>query len=306
MNSRNVRQIVLPLITATIWGSSFITQSLGAGHLSFFSFNALRAVATVLALLLVLFVMRRINPREKYTAEDWRMLLRGGLACGIFLTLATNLQQLGIKSTTAGKAGFITALYIVLVPVFGVLLGKKTRRRIWLCVAIAVVGLYFLCIDGGSAFSFNSGDFCVFLCAFAFAGQMLAIDHFVQHVDGVALSCVQFAVVAVISTLGALITGEQTTLDAVGACLPYILYVGVVSSGVGSTLQIIAQKGSDPVVVSLLLSLESVFAVVLGALILHERMDLREYFGCALMLTAVLLSQLPEKSGKAVESGKKA
>lgn len=305
MNRKNVRQVVLPLITAFIWGSSFVSQSLGADHLGFFSFNALRAVPAALSLALLLFVMQRIHPRGKYSAEEKRALLRGGVVCGVFLTLGTNLQQLGIESTSAGKAGFITALYIVLVPVFSVFLGRKPRRVIWLCVLIAVAGLYFLCFDSGEAMAFNRGDLFVFLCAFAFTGQMLAVEHYVKTVDGIALSCVQFVVVAVLSALGALLAGEQTTLSAVTTCLPHLLYVGVLSSGVGYTLQILAQKDGDTTVVSLLLSLESFFAVVSGAVILHERMSGREYFGCALMLAAVLLSQLPGKSAKAVESGEK-
>ena len=208
-------------------------------------------------------------------------------------------------TTSAGKAGFITALYIVLVPVFSTVLGKKAKKSIWLCVIAAVAGLYFLCFDGSSTLSFSSGDMYVFLSAFAFTAQILAVDYFVQQVDGIALSCAQFAVVIMLSDIGALAFGEHTTLEAVKTCIPYLLYVGVVSSGVGYTLQIIAQKDGDPTVVSLLLSLESFFAVVCGAIVLHERMSLREYFGCALMLAAVILSQLPEKSAKAVESGKK-
>ena len=293
MKSPKVRQIVLPLITAMIWGSSFVTQSLSAGHLGCFSFNALRSIPAALALLLLLLVVRRIRPREKYTAEEKRALLRGGLICGFFLTLGVNLQQFGIETTTAGKAGFITTLYIILVPVFSIMLGKKAKKSTWIYVLFAVAGLYFLCFDGGSV-SFSSGDFYIFLCAFAFTAQILAVD-----------SCAQFVVVIVLSAVGALVFGEHTTLEAVKTCIPYLLYVGVVSSGVGYTLQIIAQKDGDPTVVSLLLSLESFFAVVCGAIVLHERMSLREYFGCALMLAAVILSQLPEKSAKAVESGKK-
>ena len=208
-------------------------------------------------------------------------------------------------TTSAGKAGFITALYIVLVPVFSTVLGKKAKKSIWLCVIAAVAGLYFLCFDGSSTLSFSSGDMYVFLSAFAFTAQILAVDYFVQQVDGIALSCAQFAVVIMLSAIGALAFGAHTTLEAVKTCIPYLLYVGVVSSGVGYTLQIVAQKDGDPTVVSLLLSLESFFAVVCGAIVLHERMSLREYFGCALMLAAVILSQLPEKSAKAVESGKK-
>ena len=305
MKNPKVRQIVLPLITAFIWGSSFVTQSLGAAHLGCFSFNALRSIPAVLVLLVLLAVMQRIHPREKYSAAEKRALLRGGLVCGAFLTLATNLQQYGMGTTSAGKAGFITALYIVLVPVFGAALGKEMKKSIWICVLTAVAGLYFLCFDGGSALSFGGGDVYVLLSAFAFAAQILAVDHYVQQADGVALSCVQFAVVIVLSTAGALIFGEQTTLAAVKTCIPYLLYVGVVSGGIGYTLQIVAQRDGDPTVVSLLLSLESFFAVVTSAIVLNERMSLREYFGCALMLAAVLLSQLPEKKAKAVESAEK-
>ena len=305
MKNPKVRQVVLPLITALIWGSAFVTQSLSAAHLGCFSFNALRAIPAVLVLLVLLAVMQRIHPREKYSAEEKRALLRGGLVCGAFLALAINLQQFGMGTTTAGKAGFITTLYIVLVPVFSTVLGKKAKKSIWLCVIAAVAGLYFLCFDGSSTLSFSSGDMYVFLSAFAFTAQILAVDYFVQQVDGIALSCAQFAVVIMLSAIGALAFGEHTTLEAVKTCIPYLLYVGVVSSGVGYTLQIIAQKDGDPTVVSLLLSLESFFAVVCGAIVLHERMSLREYFGCALMLAAVILSQLPEKSAKAVESGKK-
>ena len=304
MKNPKVRQVVLPLITALIWGSAFVTQSLSAAHLGCFSFNALRAIPAVLVLLVLLAVMQRIHPREKYSAEEKRALLRGGLVCGAFLALAINLQQFGMGTTSAGKAGFITALYIVLVPVFSTELGKSEEKHLALCGSLAVAGLYFLCFDGSSTLSFSSGDMYVFLSAFAFTAQILAVDYFVQQVDGIALSCAQFAGLHSLA-IGALAFGEHTTLEAVKTCIPYLLYVGVVSSGVGYTLQIIAQKDGDPTVVSLLLSLESFFAVVCGAIVLHERMSLREYFGCALMLAAVILSQLPEKSAKAVESGKK-
>ena len=286
MKNPKVRQVVLPLITALIWGSAFVTQSLSAAHLGCFSFNALRAIPAVLVLLVLLAVMQRIHPREKYSAEEKRALLRGGLVCGAFLALAINLQQFGMGTTSAGKAGFITALYIVLVPVFSTVLGKKAKKSIWLCVIAAVAGLYFLCFDGSSTLSFSSGDMYVFLSAFAFTAQILAVDYFVQQVDGIALSCAQFAVVIMLSAIGALAFGEHTTLEAVKTCIPYLLYVGVVSSGVGYTLQIIAQKDGDPTVVSLLLSLESFFAVVCGAIVLHERMSL---FHALLMVFGTLL-----------------
>ena len=305
MKKRNTKQVILPLITSFIWGSSFVAQSLGAGKVGGFTFTAARSIPAVLVLGALVLILRRVRHEEKYTPQQKKDLLEGGLVCGIFLTLGTNLQQFGIADTTAGKAGFISALYIVLVPVFSTVLGKKAKKSIWLCVIAAVAGLYFLCFDGSSTLSFSSGDMYVFLSAFAFTAQILAVDYFVQQVDGIALSCAQFAVVIMLSAIGALAFGEHTTLEAVKTCIPYLLYVGVVSSGVGYTLQIIAQKDGDPTVVSLLLSLESFFAVVCGAIVLHERMSLHEYFGCALMLAAVILSQLPEKSAKAVESGKK-
>lgn len=305
MKNPKVRQVVLPLITALIWGSAFVTQSLSAAHLGCFSFNALRAIPAVLVLLVLLAVMQRIHPREKYSAEEKRALLRGGLVCGAFLALAINLQQFGMGTTSAGKAGFITALYIVLVPVFGLFIGKKPGKRVWLYVALAVAGLYFLCFTGGEGFTLEGGDFYVFLCAIAFTFHIMVVDHFGEKVDSIELSCIQFITVCILSGIGALIAGEQTTLTEVKECLPYILYVGIFTSGVGYTCQIIAQKDGDPTIVSLLMSLESFFAVVSGAIFLHERMSAQEYLGCALMLVAVLLSQLPEKSAKAVESGKK-
>lgn len=306
MNSKKVRQIVLPLITAMIWGSSFVTQSLSAGHIGCFSFGTMRSVPAAVFLFLLVCVMRHLHPREKDNAEQRKTLLRAGLICGALLTAAISFQQFGLESTSAGKAGFISALYIVLVPVFGMFFGKKTSGRVWLFVAVAVAGLYFLCVNGEDGFGLSHGDLSVFLCAVVFAFQIIAVDHYAGKVDGVELSCAQFVVMAVLSFLCSRIAGERTTLEAVKTCLPYILYTGIFSSGVAYTLQIIAQKDGEATVVSLILSLESFFAVVSGAIFLHERMSVREYFGCALMLTAVVLSQLPEKSAKAVESGKEA
>ena len=305
MKNPKVRQIVLPLITAMIWGSSFVTQSISAGHIGCFSFGALRALPATVFLFLLVCVMRRLQPREKYSAAQKKMLLRAGLICGTLLTAAISFQQFGLSYTSAGKAGFISALYIVLVPVFSIFFGKKPGGRVWIFVAVAVAGLYLLCVNGSGEMSFSGGDLSVLLCTVVFAFQIIAVDHYAGKVDGVELSCVQFAVMTVLSAACALLAGEQTTMEAVKTCLPYILYTGIFSSGIAYTLQIIAQKEGDPTVVSLLLSLESVFAVVSGAIFLHERMSAQEYLGCALMLAAVLLAQLPEKSAKAVESGEK-
>lgn len=211
------------------------------------------------------------------------------------MTVATNLQQMGLETTTSGKAGFITALYIVIVPIAGIFLHKKAPRAIWLSVALAVAGLYLLCVQ--ESFSITEGDWYVLLCSFCFAGHILLIDHFTQKVDGVALSCVQFLVMAVLSAVLMLVM-ETPNWAGLLDCIGPVLYVGIFSSGVGYTLQILAQKDSDPTVVSLLLSLESVFATIAGALILGDRMSGKEYLGCVLMLAAVVLAQLPDFSGK--------
>ena len=305
MKKKTVRQVIFPLLTAMIWGSAFIAQSVGAGYLDAFAFNAARAVVGAAALLIVSVLKRKFTAAKE--PIPWRTLLCGGLCCGVFLTLGSFLQQFGltahtfgtvsVAATSAGKAGFITALYVVLVPLLGLLFRKRVSPLLWVSVALAVGGLYFLCMTGEEAFTFSGGDLFVFLCAFAFAGQILCVDHFVQKVDGVMLSCAQFCVMAILCTVGTLCfeTVEMTQLTA---CLPQILYVGIFSSGVAYTLQILAQKDGEATVVSLLISLESFFAVVFGALLLHEKLRPQEYLGCALMLLAVLLAQLPEKKSR--------
>ena len=294
--NRKTKQIILPLLAAMIWGSAFVAQKDGAELLGPLTFNWTRSLIAVAALLpLVLLVRRRAGGREAaQQARDRRELLKGGLTTGTLLALAMFLQQYGVGQTTAGKAGFLTALYIVLVPVFGVFLGKRVSPQTAGGVAVAVAGLYFLSFTAGGVPDFSRGDVYVLACAFVFALQILAVDHFVRSVDGILLSWAQFAFAAAESLLCAL-AFEGFPAQAIVQSLPYILYAGILSSGVGYTLQIIAQKDGDPTVVSLLLSLESFFAVVSGALFLHERLSAREYFGCALMLCAVVLVQLPEK-----------
>ena len=309
MKKKNIKQVVLPLLAALIWGSAFVAQSLSAGHIGAFTFNVLRSVIAVLVLGVLAAVMRVKRGADVRSAEEKRAgrksLMLGGLCCGFFLTLGSNLQQLGLEETSVGKAGFITALYVVLVPLLGLFFRKRVSPQVWVSVGIATAGLYFLCMEPDSGFSVNSGDFYVLLCAFCFTGQIMCVDYFVQKVDGVELSCAQFAVVTAISAVIALVRGEPFEPAEIMACLPYVLYVGTFSSGVAYTLQIIAQKDGNPTVVSLLLSLESFFAVVCGAIILHEKLSGREYLGCVLMLAAVFLSQIPEKEHKQVESGSK-
>ncbi len=289
MKSNFVRQNVFHVLAALIWGMAFVAQSVGTEHVGPFTFNAARAFIGFAFLFFVCLGIR-LKTKPHYDRRYYIDLLIGGLCCGLFLTVAVNLQQKGLETTTSGKAGFITALYIVLVPIMGLFFKKHAPRMIWLSVCIAVAGLYFLSIN--ESMSITIGDFYMLLCALCFAGHILVIDHFTEKVNGIELSCMQFLVCALLSSAGMIATETPVWAD-IAACAIPLLYVGVLSSGVAYTLQILAQKGSNPTVVSLLMSLESVFATVFGALILHELMSGREIFGCGLMLVAVVLAQLP-------------
>lgn len=295
MNTKSkIRQNVFPVLAALIWGTAFVAQSVSADFVSPMTFNAVRSAIAFLTLLIISRIAARIAPRGEKKPEERRAerrtLVTGGVCCGFFLAVASNLQQLGLGETSPGKAGFITALYVVLVPVFGIFLHKRASLQVWISAVIAVAGLYLLCVKEG--FSIEPSDFYVLLCSVVFALHILCIDYFVQKVDGIRLSCAQFLVVTVLSGIGAL-TFENPDAGAVLSCLPQLLYVGIFSSGVAYTLQILAQKGSDPTVVTILLSLESVFSVLAGAVILGDRLAAREYVGCVLMFAAVLLAQVP-------------
>ena len=297
MKVNRIRQNVFPVLAALIWGTAFVAQSVSADIVGPFTFNAARSAVAFVFLLALCALLRRRRRRDfagsaharPHTRRD---LVLGSLCCGAALTVATNLQQKGLETTTSGKAGFITALYIVIVPVAGLLLRRRAPRAVWIGVVLAVAGLYCLCITDDLTISV--GDLYILACAFCFSAHILVIDHFTQKVDGVEMSCGQFLVVTVLSLLGMALT-EDPSLAALAQCAGPILYVGLFSSGVAYTLQILAQKDSNPTVVSLLLSLESVFATVAGALILGDRMSGKEYFGCVLMLAAVVLAQLPER-----------
>ena len=300
MKVNRIRQNVLPVLAALIWGTAFVAQSVGADYVEPFTFNTARSAIAFLFLLVLCLVRRTVQKGVVESAtKSWKDLAVGGTCCGVALTVASFLQQKGLETTTSGKAGFITALYIVIVPIAGILLKKKAPRTLLISVPLAVVGLYCLCIT--EDFSVNEGDFYVFLCAICFSAHILVIDHFTQKVDGVELSCAQFLVVTVLSAVG-MLAWESPSLEALRMCLWPILYVGIFSSGVAYTLQILAQKDSNPTVVSLLLSLESVFATLAGAVILHDQMSGKEYLGCVLMLVAVVLAQLPVREKTAVEA----
>lgn len=298
MNKYTLRQSMILFVAATIWGVAFVAQSVGMDYVGPYTFIAARNVIALLVLLpWMAFRDKRSRKRGGSGAQksDRRSLLAGGICCGICLFAASVLQQFGIKYTTVGKAGFITAMYIVLVPVFGIFLKKKTGVKVWLAVVVALAGLYLLCMTTGD-FYLQKGDIYILGCAAVFAVHILVVDHFSALVDGVKLSCVQFAVNAILGT-GMLFLLEQPDLsDLVAAWLP-IVYAGALSSGVGYTFQIIGQKGMNPTAASLILSLESVISVLAGWLLLHQALTARELAGCVLVFAAIILVQLPVKEG---------
>ena len=285
-----VRQTVLPFIAATLWGISFVFQKESTKLLGPFTFSALRTLLGFAVLALFILFRNKVIKKPDDTPIKSKTLWTGGVCCGVALFVATNLQQFGLVETDAGKTAFITALYIVLVPVFGLVIKKKAPALVWVSVAVAVVGMYFLCIKNG--FTIESGDLLVLACAAAFAVQILIVDRFVSFVDGVKLSCIQMLVSGTLSAICALLT-EKATLTAIIDCAVPILYLGIFSSGVAYTLQVVAQKGTNPTVVSLILSLESVIGAIASAIALKEQLLPREYIGSALMLVAVVLAQLP-------------
>ena len=291
---------LLLIITAVIWGTAFAAQRAGMDSIEPITFTASRMVLAAAAVGLVALLMGRRGEKtaKDRTPEEERQYkkntLTGGILCGVFLSTATIFQQAGLVYTTAGKAGFITAMYMLLVPVIGFfLLKKKNSWRVWLAVLIGVIGMYLLCING--SFRLTRGDALVCVCAVLFSGHILCCDRFARLGDPIRISAIQFVTAAVISGVAAFIAEEPSWAKIASAEVP-ILYCGIVSGGIGYTLQIVAQKSTDPTVASLILSLESVFAVIAGALILGERMSTRELLGCVVMFAAIILVQLPAKN----------
>lgn len=283
---------ILLVLTALIWGCAFVAQSVGMDYVGPFTFNMARFLIGAIVLLPVIWFMDRQRKTGAEKGAGQKTLIIGGICCGIALAVASTLQQWGILFTTVGKAGFITAMYIVIVPLLGIFIGKKVRPLIIGCVAIAVVGFYFLCMT--ESLRLGLGDFLVLLCAIAFSIHILVIDHFSPKVDGVKMSAIQFLTAAIISAVPTLLWEQPVLTEILQAWQP-VLYAGVMSCGVAYTLQIIAQKNADPTVASLLLSLESVFSVLAGWVLLGQELSLKELFGCVLIFCAIILAQLPEK-----------
>ncbi len=291
---------LLLLLAAFIWGFGFISQTVAMDHVGPWTFNCVKYLIAGITLVFVIPVLDRFRDTEEIKKQDSKVLIKGGIACGAVLAVASAFQQFGVMHTTVGKAGFITALYVIIVPLLAVVIGKKVRPLIWLCVIMSAAGLYFLSMQG--SFRLSYGDLMVFMCAVSFAVHILVIDHFSPYTDGARLSCIQFFTAGLISLVPALVFEHPALSDIISAVLPF-LYSGVISSGAGYTLQIIGQKNADPSIASMILSLESVFAAADGFVFLHQAVSLRELFGMILMFAAIIISQLPEKRNPEISAG---
>jgi drug/metabolite transporter (DMT)-like permease len=301
LDKRKVGSNILLLITALIWGSAFVAQRVGMDYVGPFTFGAARFVLATMTLIPVIHFMgksKNIRNKKEYLTEEEeasqnKVLLKAGVICGVILFCGSMLQQHGLLFTTAGKAGFITALYIVLIPIFSLVLKRIPGLKSWVGVAFGAVGLYLLSIT--ESLTIAPGDFIVLIGAGFWAAHLLVIDYYLPEIsDPIRLSYIQFFTCAILCFIGALIF-ENATLEGIKAGIIPILYAGVLSGGVGFTLQIIGQRYTSPIVASLILSLEAVFAAVFGYFILKEILTTREFVGCVLMFVAIIISQLPDK-----------
>lgn len=303
-NKKSLGSSAMLTLTALVWGVAFVAQSEGMKYVGALTFNASRFLIGGLVLIPAIFLLRKINgssraqqtPSEK--SQQRKTEITGGICCGLVLSVAGGLQQYSMNLTTVGKAGFITALYIVIVPVLGIFLKKKVGLNVWVSVAIAALGMYLLCITEG--FSISKGDALLLLGAVGFSFHILVIDYFSPQGDGVVISCVQFLTAGVISAIFMFLVESPSWSSVIAAAAP-ILYAGVLSCGVGYTLQVVAQKNIEPTIASLIMSLESVFSVLAGWVLLGQRLSARELLGCFFVFGAILLAQMPAKTVKNIQ-----
>lgn len=298
INDNKIRNSGLLFLTAFIWGMAFVSQSKGMDYMGPLTFNGTRAIIGSFVLLIYILITRYLG-KEKAKSIDWKITLQAGLWCGVALTVASTLQQFGIKYTTVGKAGFITTLYIIFVPMAGILFKRRVAPIVWVSAVMAAVGMYLLCMT--ESLYLGTGDIMVFLCAVVFAAHIMIVDYYSPKTDGVIISCIQFAVCGVVCGLGALIW-EQPTISQLSGGMGSLLYAGVLSCGVAYTLQIVGQKGVNPTVAALIMSLESVVATVagwvaykIGVLSTDQSLTVRQILGCVIVFVAVILVQLPEE-----------
>lgn len=320
MNKFVLRQSLILLLTAVIWGIAFVAQSAGMNYVGPFTFNAVRCIIGGIVLIPCIFLLSKLKSKEssetvlknvqaENNAENLiddkcsrnskigkfsvnKQLVLGGISCGVILCIASNFQQIGLQYTTVGKAGFTTALYIIIVPILSIFLRKKAGFKVWFSVVIAVIGFYLLCISEN--LMLQIGDLLELLCAISFSVHILVIDYFAPKVDGVKMSCIQFLVCGVICAVLMFIFEEPDISQILNAWQP-ILYAGVMSCGVAYTLQIIGQKGMNPTVASLILSMESVISALAGWVLINQSLSSKELWGCVLVFVAIILAQLPER-----------
>lgn len=299
MEKKSFKNPILLTITAAIWGFAFVAQSVGMEYVEPFTFNCIRNLIGAAVLVPVILILGRLEKaEEKGNAAGGSprgekiMTLVGGICCGALLFISSGAQQIGMQYTTVGKAGFITAIYIILVPVLGLFFKKKCGILVWFSVVLAMVGFYFLTMMGES--SFTKGDAYVLVCAFMFSGHILCVDYFAPRANGVKMACIQFFVCGILSGTAMFIRENPSLPDICRAWGP-ILYAGVLSCGVGYTLQIIGQKNFNPTIAALIMSLESVFSVLAGWLLLHEALSVHEAIGCVLIFGGIILAQIPKE-----------
>ena len=292
MKTKSFKSSLLLFLAAFIWGVAFVAQSVGMDYVGPFTFNAVRCFVGSLILIPVIFWNQKRTAKkvDKDTLHDRpKESILGGISCGILFFIATSLQQIGILYTSVGKAGFITALYIVIVPILGIFLKRKVNLKIWISVLIALVGLYLLCMSG--SLTLTKGDALILLGALFFSFHILVVDYFYSKVSGVKLSCIQLFIASMLSAIPMFVL-ENPKLSSICAAWAPILYAGILSCGVAYTLQIIGQRNLNPTIASLILSLESVISVLAGWVILHQTLSTRELIGCVLMFAAILLAEL--------------
>lgn len=282
MKSTQLKSSLLLFICASIWGVAFVAQSEGMKYIGPFSFTCIRNIMGAVVLLpLALF--------SKEKSESGKSLVTAGVLCGIALGLASCLQQYGIQYTTTGKAGFVTALYIIMIPIAELFFKKKSGIFIWAAVILALIGVYLLCIKEG--FSVNKGDVYIFFCAIVFTIQMLLVAHFSPKLNAFRFACIEFAAAGLFSAIPMLFTETLSVSAVTDAAIP-LLYTGIMSSGVGYTLQIIGQKKLNPTVAALIMSMESCISAIAGWLLLSQALSAKEIIGCIIMFAAIVLAQI--------------
>lgn len=294
---KQMRNTLLLLLAAFIWGTAFVAQSVGSGYVGAYTFLASRSWLACAFLAGIMGVRRLLDRRAGSRRPFWvapRTLVKGGVLCGVMLFAASAAQQMGIGTTGTAKAGFLTALYVVLVPVCGMFFGRRPGIKLWICVGVSLAGLYLLCLAGRGSLSLTGGEWQLLLCALLFTFQIMLVDRFSPRLDGVQLSFAEFLTTAVLSTVF-MVAFEQPTMAQLAGAAVSIAYCGIFSSGVAYTLQILGQKDLDPTIASLAMCMESVFSAVAGFFVLGQVLTVPETIGCCLMFAAIVAAQLPER-----------